>query len=251
MEGKGLGTGLEGKHVLITGGATGIGRAVVTAFAAQGAIVSFLDIDVAAGQHLAETLGPLVAFHEVDLTDVATLQNRIADLSEVAGGFDVLVNGAANDTRHKTDDVTAESWRNTLAVNLDHQFFCTQAVLPFMREQKSGVILNFGSIAWREGLEDTVGYVTAKAGIEGLTHALARETGRYGIRVNCLLPGFVKTQRQVEKWLTPKLHETVMEQQCLGRFIEPEDVADVAVFLCSNGARAITNQTIIVDAGWV
>lgn len=243
-------TSLADKHVLITGGATGIGRAVVTAFAGQGAKVSFLDINVDAGDGLVEELGPSVTFHAVDLTDTSTLLERLKTISEESGAPEVLVNGAANDTRHKTEGVTPAFWRHTLAVNLDHQFFCAQAVLPAMRAKRSGVILNFGSIAWREGLEDAVGYVTSKAAIEGLTHALARESGPYGIRVNCLLPGFVHTERQVKKWLTPELQETVMNRQCLKQYIEPEDVAEVAVFLCSNAARAITNQTIVVDAGW-
>lgn len=244
-------TGLKGKHVLITGGATGIGRAVVTAFAGQGAGVSFLDINASAGSDLAESLGAGVSFHEVDLTDPEAVRACVGALAETAGDIEVLVNGAANDMRHRTEEVTPESWRNTLSVNLDHQFFCAQAVLPAMRKNGTGVILNFGSIAWREGLADAVGYVTAKAGIEGLTHALAREAGPDGVRVNCLLPGFVRTERQVEKWLTPELHDTVMARQCLRRFTEPEDVAAVAVFLCSSAARAITNQTVVVDAGWL
>lgn len=245
-----LPTGLNGKHVLITGGATGIGASVVTAFAHQGARVSFIDINGDAGKTLAQSLGGSVTFHWADLTDVRSAQATIDTILKDAGGLDVLVNGAANDTRHRTDDVTPESWRKTLAVNLDHQFFCTQSVLPSMRAAKHGVILNFGSIAWREGLEDAIGYVTAKAGIEGLTRALARELGPDGIRVNCLLPGFVRTQRQVENWLTSELHKTMMERQCLKRFTEASDVAEVAVFLCSNAARAITNQTLIVDGGW-
>ncbi|RLJ40985.1 NAD(P)-dependent dehydrogenase (short-subunit alcohol dehydrogenase family) [Litoreibacter meonggei] len=250
MTASGLATDLAGKHVIVTGGATGIGAAVVAAFADQGARVSFLDINRDAGEALAEALEGSVTFHEADLTEVDAVQTLLTSIVDQQGCVDVLVNGAANDTRHQTAEITPEMWRKTLAVNLDHQFFCTQAVLPAMRAQKHGVILNFGSIAWREGLEDAMGYVTAKAGIEGLTRALARELGPDGIRVNCLLPGFVKTERQVEKWLTPELHKTVMERQCLKRFTEASDVADAAVFLCSNAARAVTNQTLIVDAGW-
>lgn len=245
-----LATGLNGKHVVITGGATGIGAAVVRAFAQQGAVVSFLDINKTVGRDLAASLGDTVAFHDVDLVDIPEVHSQLRKIAGTRGAVDVLINCAANDTRHKSEDVTPDSWRAALALNLDHQFFCTQAVLPTMRARKSGVILNFGSIAWREGLIDAVGYVAAKAAIEGLTHALAREVGADGIRVNCLLPGFVKTPRQVEKWLTPELHKRVLERQCLADFIEPEDVADVAVFLCSDAARAMTNQTIVVDAGW-
>lgn len=245
----GLATGLAGRHVLITGGATGIGAAIVRAFAGQGAGVTFLDINADAGAALADELGAAVRFRPLDLTDLAAVQDLLAAISRDEG-IDVLVNSAANDTRHQSADVTPESWRATLAVNLDHQFFCAQAVLAGMRARGHGVILNFSSIAWREGLADAVGYVTAKAGIEGLTHALAREAGPDGIRVNCVLPGFVKTERQVEKWLTPELHAQVMERQCLKRFTQPEDIADVVVFLCSDAARAITNQAVVVDGGW-
>lgn len=242
----GLQTGLAGKSVLITGGATGIGAAMVAAFADQGAEVTFCDLNASAGQALANRLGALVTFHALDLTELNSVQDFIDTLPRV----DVLVNSAANDMRHKLENVTPQDWRNTLSVNLDHQFFCAQAVLSKMRALGGGVILNFSSIAWHEGLQDAVGYVTAKAAIEGLTHALARELGSDNIRVNCLLPGFVRTERQVEKWLTPDLVDTVMDRQCLQRFIEPKEVAMAALFLCSDAASAITNQTLIVDAGW-
>jgi len=241
---------LSGKRVFVTGGATGIGASVVAGFAEQDALVTFFDNNEAAGRALAETLGGGVRYQALDLTDLAAIKPLFQRLIETAGGVDVLVNGAANDTRHATQDVTPESWRKTLAVNLDHQFFCAQAILPTMRHTKSGVILNFGSLAWHVGLEDAVGYVTSKAGIEGITHALAREAGPDGIRVNCLLPGFVHTERQDELWLTPELRDAVMRNQCLARFNTPEDIADVALFLCSDVSRAITNQTILADAGW-
>ncbi|WP_171102059.1 SDR family NAD(P)-dependent oxidoreductase [Ruegeria sp. HKCCD7255] len=240
----------SGKHVIVTGGATGIGASIVAAFARRKAQVSFLDNNVLAGERLAQSLGDDVHFADVDLSDVDRARDAIDHLCETAGRIDVLVNNAANDTRHATQDVTPESWRNTLAINLDHKFFCSQTVLPKMQMQGHGVILNFGSIAWRVGLADAVGYVTAKAAIEGLTRALAQEGGPFGVRVNCLLPGFVRTERQVEKWLTPESSKLILEQQCLKRFIEPEEIADVAVFLCSDAARAITKQTIVVDAGW-
>lgn len=241
---------LSGKRVFVTGGATGIGASVVAGFADQGALVTFFDINETAGHALAETLGGDVQYHVLDLTDPAAIKPLFQHTSATAGGVDILINGAANDTRHATQDVTPESWRKTLAVNLDHQFFCAQAVLPAMRAAKSGVILNFGSLAWHVGLEDAVGYVASKAAIEGITHALAREAGPDGIRVNCLLPGFVHTDRQAALWLTPELHDEVMRNQCLARFNTPEDIANVALFLCSDVSQAITNQTILADAGW-
>lgn len=182
------GKGLGGRHVVVTGGASGIGAAMVRAFAETGARVTFLDIAEAAGQALADDLGDRVCFEPVDLTDLDATRETMARIG-ARDPVEALVNGAANDTRHKTRDVTPESWRRTLALNLDHQFFCAQAVLPGMRARGRGVILNFGSLSFREGLVDAVGYVSAKAAIEGMTHSLAREAGPDGIRVNCLGAG--------------------------------------------------------------
>lgn len=241
---------LMGKSIAVTGGASGIGAAIVTEFHRQGAQVTAFDINEAAGNALAAKLGTGARFVALDLTDSETLAAAFAIAGGASGGFDVLVNNAAHDDRHHIADVTPAYWRDRLAVNLDHQFFAAQAVIPAMRLKQAGVIVNMSSIAWRVGLEMAPAYVTAKAAIEGLTHALARDLGRDGIRVNCILPGFVRTERQVEKWLTPELEETVMTSQCLKQFIEPEDVAAVVVMIASNTARAVTNQTLVVDAGW-
>lgn len=241
---------LKGKSVAVTGGASGIGAAIVTAFHQQGARVTAFDIDAAAGQKLAARLGAGAEFVALDLTDSDALAQAFAATGAACGGFDVLVNNAAHDDRHRIEDVSPAYWRGRLAVNLDHQFFAAQAVIPAMRERRAGAIVNLSSIAWRMGLENAPAYVTAKAAIEGLTHALARDLGRDGIRVNCVLPGFVRTERQVEKWLTPEFEATVMAHQCLKRFIQPEEVAAVVVMLASDSARAITNQTLVVDAGW-
>lgn len=241
---------LVGKCVAVTGGASGIGAAIVAAFHQQGARVVFFDLDVSAGQKLEAELGEGVGFQALDLTDLEALPVAFAQGASVFGGFDILVNNAAHDDRHSLEDVTPAYWRDRLAVNLDHQFFAAQAVLADMRKKKDGTIVNMSSIAWRVGLENAPAYVVSKAGIEGLTRALARDLGPEGIRVNCVLPGFVRTPRQEEKWLTPELHQTVMERQCLKTLIEPEDVANMVVFLSSDHARSVTNQTIVVDAGW-
>ncbi len=241
---------LKGKAVAVTGGASGIGAAIATAFHAQGAQVVAFDINAAAGQALAAKLGDGMGFAALDLTDPEALAAVFAKAGDALGGFDILVNNAAHDDRHAIADVTPAYWRERLAVNLDHQFFAAQAVIPAMRRKKAGTIVNMSSIAWRVGLEMAPAYVTAKAAIEGLTHALARDLGRDGIRVNCVLPGFVRTERQVEKWLTPEMEATVMSSQCLKQFIDPADVADIVVMLASDTARAVTNQTLVVDAGW-
>lgn len=241
---------LKGATVAVTGGASGIGAAIVAAFHRQGAQVVAFDINAVAGQALIAELGAGASFVHLDLTDPEALGLAFAKAGAACGGFDILVNNAAHDDRHSIEDVTPAYWRERLAVNLDHQFFAAQAVIPSMRQKKAGAIVNMSSIAWRVGLEMAPAYVTAKAAIEGLTHALARDLGGDGIRVNCVLPGFVRTERQVEKWLTPEFAATVKSSQCLKMFIEPEDVAAMVVMLASDSARAVTNQTLVVDAGW-
>lgn len=241
---------LAGKSVAVTGGASGIGAAIAAAFHRQGARVAIFDINAAAGRQLEAELGQGARSVTLDLTDSDALSYGFSQAAAELGEFDVLVNNAAHDDRHRIEDVSPAYWRERMAVNLDHQFFAAQAVVPSMRRRQQGAIVNMSSIAWRVGLQDAPAYVAAKAAIEGLTHALARDLGPDGIRVNCVLPGFVRTARQVEKWLTPELHAAVMASQCLKRFIEPEDIAAVVLMLASDSARAVTNQTFVVDAGW-
>ncbi len=241
---------LSSRVVAVTGGASGIGAAIVSAFHEQGAHVVFFDKDKAAGEALAQRLGAAVRFKAIDLTDTDTLAACFAESATIYGAFDVLVNNAARDDRHAIETVTPTYWRERLAENLDHQFFAAQAVIPAMKIKGAGAIINMSSIAWRIGLEGAPAYVASKAAIEGLTHALARELGSAGIRVNCILPGFVRTQRQIDKWLTPEFERRVMDNQCLGKFVEPEDIAAMVLVLASDISRAITNQTLVVDAGW-
>jgi D-xylose 1-dehydrogenase len=191
---------LAGRSVFITGGATGIGEALVRAFVAQRARVHFIDVQDGAGQALAAELGPLARYSHVDVTDVATLQRVIA----AEESLDILINNVANDTRHHPDEVTPEFWRNCMAVNLDSTFFAAQAAIQTMKAAGGGAIINFSSINALLGPEDMPGYVSAKAGLLGLTKALARQYGRDHIRVNAILPGWVVTERQLDKWLTPE-----------------------------------------------
>jgi NAD(P)-dependent dehydrogenase (short-subunit alcohol dehydrogenase family) len=246
---------LEGRVVLVTGGASGIGAAIVERFVADGARVAFVDRDRAAGEALAARLAPGAAnaphFAALDLTDLDAIGPAFAAIAAALGPIGILVNNAAHDERHAIEDVTPAFWRDRLAVNLDHQFFCAKAVIPAMKAAGRGVILNMGSCSWRLGLGGMPAYVTAKAAIEGLTRGLARDLGPAGIRVCCVVPGFVKTQRQVEKWLTPELERTIHEGQCLKTLIEPADVAALVAFLASDDARMLTNQTYAIDAGWM
>ena len=247
--------GLDGALVLVTGGATGIGSAIVENFVRQGSRVIFLDIN-------AEAAGELVArlrssakitpeFVYTDLKDLPSLKGTIGSIQQRAGPVRILVNNAANDERHEMEEVTPEYWRDRFAVNLDHYFFCIQGVAPAMAAAGGGSIVNLGSCAWRLGFPGLPVYTTAKAAVEGLMRGLARTLGPTNIRVNCVLPGFVRTKRQVDLWLTPELERMVLEGQCLKRFIEPEDVACLVAFLASDDARSCTNQTFIIDAGWL
>jgi len=238
---------LEGKRVLITGGGSGIGAGLVEGFVRQGADVTFFDIAEADSRALAERLG--AAFEQVDLTDIAAAQAAIGRLIEEGGAFDVLVNNAASDDRHDWSEVTPEYWDERMGVNLKHHFFCAQAVVPGMRAKGGGAIVNLGSISWHLGLKDLPIYQTAKAAIEGLTRSLARELGPDGIRVTCVVPGNVRTERQL-RWYTPEGEKEIVDAQCLRGRLLPEDVAALVLFLASDDARLVTGHEYFVDAGW-
>ncbi len=240
---------LKGKRVLITGGGSGIGAGMVEAFVRQGSDVTFFDIAEEDSQALVAGLGGALRYERVDLTDVKGAQATIARHIEERGSFDILVNNAASDDRHAIDTVTEDYWDERLSVNLKHLFFCAQAVIPGMREKGGGAIVNLGSISWHLGLPELVLYQTAKAGIEGLTRSLARELGPDNIRVTCVVPGNVRTPRQL-KWYTPEGEAEIVDAQCLKGRLEPKDVAAMVLFLASDDARLVTGHEYFVDAGW-
>jgi len=248
---------LKGKRVVITGGASGIGAELVTAFAGQGARVYFLDIAAEAGQALAASLAdaPGEARHaprfiQCDLADLDALASGFAAIIDEAGGVDVLLNNAANDDRHRIEDVTPAYWENRMAVNLRHTFFCSQAVVPGMKRQGHGVILNMGSISWHLPHTQLGLYMTAKAGIEGMTRGMARELGQYGIRANTVVPGAVRTPRQQALWHDAEEEARILAGQCIPERVEMQDVAALALFLASAGARRCSGREYFVDAGW-
>lgn len=243
---------LKGRLVVITGGGSGIGAALTEGFARQGARVVFLDLLDDDSQRLEASLAdldPAPAYHRCDLTDVAALQACLAEIAAAHGPVEVLVNNAANDDRHTLAEVTPTYWDERIAVNLRHLYFATQAVAPAMRDRGRGVVLNLGSISWHLGLPDLSLYETAKAGIEGMTRALARELGVDGVRVACIVPGNVKTPRQM-KWYSPEGEAEIVAAQCLKGRVEPVDIAAMALFLASDDARFITGHEYFVDAGW-
>jgi NAD(P)-dependent dehydrogenase (short-subunit alcohol dehydrogenase family) len=243
---------LAGKVVVVTGGGSGIGAALTEGFARQGAYVVFLDVADEESKALVENLSGLSAapiYRRCDLTDLAALKTTLEAIAAEVGPVEVLINNAANDDRHTLAEVTPAGWDDRIAVNLRHLYFATQAVAPAMKAAGRGVILNLGSISWHLGLPDLSLYETAKAGIEGMTRGLARELGVDGIRVACIVPGNVKTPRQM-KWYTPEGEAGIVAAQCLKGRIEPKDVAALAMFLASDDARFITGHEYWVDAGW-
>jgi len=238
---------LRVKRVLVTGGGSGIGAGIVEAFARQGADVTFFDICEEESHALATSVG--ARFECVDLTDIAGTQRRIGELIAESGPFDVLINNAANDDRHGVDDVTEEFWEDRVNVNLKHFFFCAQSVIPSMRSRGGGAIINLGSISWHLALPNLALYQMCKAAIEGLTRSLARELGPDNIRVTCVVPGNVRTPRQLN-WYTPEGEAEIVSAQCLRDRLEPRDIAAMVLFLASDDARLVTGHEYFVDAGW-
>lgn len=240
---------LKDRVVLITGGATGIGESLVRNFARQGSRVAFFDIQDEPGHALAGELG--ADYIPCDLTDIPALQAAVGQVLARHGTVDVLVNNAANDQRHRTEDVTPEYWERSMNVNLRSQFFTIQAVLPAMKAAGRGSIINLSSISWMIPSTGLPVYIAAKAAIVGLTRTLARELGPAGIRVNAVAPGAIATEKQKRLIYTPEYKAEIMGRQALKIEIVPDDVARLALFLASDDAGAITNQSYVIDGGWV
>ncbi len=243
---------LQGRVVFITGGGSGIGAAMVEAFAAQGASVAFVDILEAESEALVARLGdggdpPL--FISCDLMDIAALGAAIEEVRKRLGPIGVLVNNAANDTRQDVGQVTEADWDRTMGLNLKHQFFAAQAVRPQMREIGTGSIINFSSVAWMVGAPRLTPYATAKAAIVGLTNSLAREFGPDNIRVNAIAPGAVSTERQRRLWVSESDLKAFVERQCLHRVLLADEIARAALFLASADSAMITKQCLVVDGG--
>jgi D-xylose 1-dehydrogenase len=246
---------LEDQLVVVTGGASGIGAAIVEAFAMQRSQVVSLDIQDDAAKELNDRLGAMEAkvpvYYRCDLTDIEALQRTIADVVERFPAIDVLVNNAGNDTRHSVDEVTSAYWDESMAVNLKHQFFMAQGLVPAMRRAGGGSIINMSSISWAIPSTDLPVYVTAKAAIVGMTRTLAHTFGGDNIRVNCVMPGAILTERQKRLWLTEEYKAEVLSRQALKRLILPDEVARLILFLASDDSSAITNQSYVIDGGWV
>jgi NAD(P)-dependent dehydrogenase (short-subunit alcohol dehydrogenase family) len=245
---------LRGRTAFVSGGASGLGAEFVAQLAGQGARVAFVDLDVDRGKALEQALrdrGADALFTECDVRDVPALQAAIATSAGQLGPIRVLVNNAANDHRDKVAEMDVALWDDRIAVNVRHHFFAAQAVAEMMRDAGGGSIVNLGSISAHIDLMDLPGYITAKAGIEGLTRTLAREYGPWYIRVNCIIPGWVMTEKQLTQWVTPEAEESIARNQCLPDKVYPDDVARLLLWLAADDSRACTAQRWIVDGGWM
>lgn len=244
---------LKNKKVFITGGGSGIGASIVEHFCEQKSEVFFVDINIKDSNKLINKLKKkkfrLPKFIECDLLDVEKLQNVIKNIITSKGPINVLVNNAANDQRHKTEEVDEKYWENRIGVNLKHCFFAAQAVVEGMKKLKNGSIVNLGSVSWMLGEGDKVIYETAKSAVVGLTRSFAQEFGTFNIRCNSVVPGSIATERQIKHWLTPKYKKLILEKQALKRQLKPEDVARLVLFLASDQSSGCTKQDFIVDAG--
>jgi D-xylose 1-dehydrogenase len=243
---------LANRVAFVTGGGSGIGAAIVAAFAQQKTSVAFVDIDETASAEVQARLAAMGAastFERCDVRDVAALRRAVQNAREHLGPITILINNAARDDRHASEEMSPEYWDERMAVNLKHQFFAAQAVLPDMKAAQWGSIINFGSSSWMVGQGGMVAYTAAKSAILGLTRSLARDFGPYNIRVNAIAPGWILTERQRALWLTPAAQARLMEAQCLKRELNGEDIARVVLFLASDEAGAITSQHYVVDGG--
>lgn len=244
---------LQGKRVFVTGGGTGIGEAIVTALAEQGAIVAFVDIADAPSEALCARLATAAhapVYRHCDITDIPGLQHTMAALAAELGDFDVLVNNAANDQRHDIDTVSLDYWNERIAINQRPMFFTAQAVLPGMKKKGGGSIINFSSMSWHAKGAGYPVYATTKAAVIGLTRSLARDLGPHNIRVNTVTPGWVMTQRQIDLWVDDAAKVDIAKAQCLPGALMPQHVAAMVLFLAADDSAMCTAQDFIVDAGW-
>ena len=244
---------LENKRVFITGGGSGIGASIVEHFCEQNSEVYFIDINEEASNKLvSECKNKKLAipnFIKCDLLNIKELQNTISKIISEKGPIEILINNAANDERHKIEDVTEEFWNNRMNINLRHYFFTVQSVREAMIKNNSGAIVNIGSASWMIGQGGMAAYTAAKSGVVGLTRSFARDLGEYNIRVNSVVPGWTITERQLEKWLTPESEADMMKKQCIKKRLMPSDISKAVLFFSSDQSSGCTNQSYVVDNG--
>ena len=246
---------LKNKKVFITGGGSGIGASIVEHFCEQNAEVYFIDINENDSNKLVSECKnkklSVPNFIKCNLLNIKKLQSTISKIISEKGPIEILINNAANDERHKIEDVTEEFWNDRMNINLRHYFFTVQSVREAMIKNNGGVIVNIGSASWMIGQGGMAAYTAAKSGVVGLTRSFARDLGEYNIRVNSVVPGWTITQRHLEKWLTPESEVEMMKKQCIKKRLMPSDIAKAVLFFSSNQSSGCTNQSYVVDNGWL
>ena len=246
---------LRGRRVFVTGGGSGIGAAMVEAFAAQGAHVAFVDIAADASAELASRVqarGQQAPWWRAcDVRDIAALQQAIADAAAALGDFHALVNNVASDDRHTLESVTPDYWDNRMAINERPAFFAIQAVVPGMKRLGQGAIVNLGSTGWQSKAGEYPCYAIAKSSVNGLTRGLAKSLGASRIRINTVSPGWVMTERQIELWLNEESEQELNRSQCLPDKLQPHDIASMVLFLSADDGAMCTAHEFKVDAGWL
>jgi len=244
---------LKTASVFITGGGSGIGASLTDGFLAQGAQVTFIGRSDASAfvQEMQEKHGVAPHFIQGDITNTPALKSAIDETASRQGPVTVLVNNAANDKRHTTEEVDEAFWDRMIAINLKAYFFAAQAVVPYMKKAGHGSIINFSSISYMMGNAGYPIYTAANSGINGMTRSLAREFGPDRIRVNALAPGWVLTQKQKDMWVTEEGLQAHLDRQCLKDTLEPEDIVGGTLFLASNASKAMTGQALVIDGGVV
>ena len=245
---------LKNKIIIITGGSQGIGRSMVEEFVKQKSKVHFLDIDKEGAESLIKSLSSYnnpPTFHECDIKNIEKLKSLINEIGNKNNCIDTLINNAANDQRHKIEEVDENFWKDRIDTNLTHSFFAIKTAIPFLKKSESASVINFSSINWVIGSKDTIVYQTAKSAIYGLTKGMARELGEFRIRVNAIVPGWIMTERQLNLWLTPEMDKWREEQQSLPDRVYPIDISRLALFLASSDSKTITAQFHKIDGGWM
>jgi NAD(P)-dependent dehydrogenase (short-subunit alcohol dehydrogenase family) len=246
---------LEARTVFVSGGATGLGAEFVRQFSAQGSRVAFVDIDDDQARQLCDSIETAGAarplYLRADVRDIAGYTAAIREAAHRIGPISTLVNNAANDQRRDSALIDPDFWNDKIAVNLSHHFFAIQAVAEGMRQLGGGSVVNLGSVAVHIPLTDLPAYVAGKAAIEGLTKTLARELGPAGIRVNCVVPGWVMTERQLRDWVTPEAERLIEAAQSLPQKLVPADVARMVLWLAADDSAMCTGQNWVVDGGWI
>jgi len=244
---------LKNKRVFISGGGSGIGSTIVEHFCEQKSEVYFIDIDIKSSKKLIQDIKKKKLrtpnFIECNILDIKKLQRIIKEIIIKKGPINCLVNNAANDDRHSTEQVNEKYWDDRMGVNLKHYFFAAQSVVKGMKKIKTGSIINLSSVSWMLGEGDKVVYETAKSAVVGLTRSFAKEFGKFNIRTNSVIPGSIATERQIKHWLTPKYKKLILDKQSLKRQLNPADVARLVLFLASDQSSGCTKQSFVVDGG--